>query len=145
MQRFFKGNLLNSFFKKAFYVIVGKINGLQYVYIYWGKEKMQSRCVSGLKWSFLPVTIICRQQNRSHKVQEMCQVSSCPPKQNTTGDVIGITYGRSGSPSTWFCLSPFSISNALWDWGHGHCPIFCFFTFCIFTVSCIPSSLKAGK
>lgn len=77
------------------------------------KGESQPRGVTGLKFSFLSVVVLCRQQNRSYKVQEMCQVRSCPPKQNKTGDVIGITYGRSGSTLTWFCSSPFSICNAL--------------------------------
>lgn len=109
------------------------------------KGKPHTRGVTGLKWRFMSVVVICRQQNRSYKVQKICQVRSCPPKQNKTGDVIGITYGRSGSTLTWFCLSPLSICNALWDSGHGRCPIFFFFALCIFLVSHIPTSLKAGK
>lgn len=98
---------------------------------------------TGLKLSFLSAVVICKQQNRSYKVQEMCQVRSCPPEQNKIGDVTGITYGRSGSTLTWFCSSPFSICNALWGAGHGQCPIF--FFLCTFFVSHIPASRKARK
>lgn len=79
--------------------------------------------------------------NVSIKFKECLQKRAVLKKKKSW--YISITYGNSGSPSTCFCFTPFSINKALWDSRQGRCPIF--FGICVFPVPCTPVFPKAGK